>query len=552
MILRRLYIYLVSAVALLVLAIGLVFLGTTILLFVFNDPSAEYSRTSLAGFTAATVVALPVWAIHFWFAGRFAKRDAAERSSALRRLYVYWACLITALGGTTALSFTLGHLVAPLVDTCTSANTPPCSSTPGWLLITQGAWATVVLLALWAFHIQIALRDRAIAGEQGASATLRRWYMYIALLAGLLTLLVGASSLIERVWLQAMHSSLLNYLLVSDAAGQTVGGLALWGFHAWLLSTRYAQDDRQSTLRALEGFIAVAVSIAAALVGASQIFYYALARALGVPNPGNVGSDVLASLSGPMSAIVVYGTAWVLVRRRLARDAGTEEAARQAAIRRLYTNLVALVSLAAMAIGAGGVLWTLAEQLEAPIIGVKTADWKDPISLWLTLLVVGAAVWFAHWRPAPWAADRQSLSRKLYLWAALLASVLAVLGYGIFLLYAVLQQAFQPHPRLNDPANLDFGHYLAAVLVAVVGGVYHWRVMRADSAARPARAEIAAAPAAAAPATATVPAAAAPTPTAGRRFVLSVVGATEDDVHQALAALPPQASYKLTSADQTR
>lgn len=550
MILRRLYLYLVSAVALLVLAIGLVFLGITILPLVFNDPSAEYSRTLLAGFGAATIVALPVWAIHFWVASRFAKRELAERASALRRLYVYWACLITALGGTAALSFTLADLLAPFLNTCSSTNTPPCSSSPEWLLVTQGAWATVVLLGLWALHLRLALRDRSIAGELGTSATLRRWYMYIALLVGLLTLLAGASSLIERAWLQAMHSSLLNFQLVSDAAGLTVGGLALWGFHAWLLSTRYAKEDRRSTLRALEGFIAVAVSIAVALLGVYGILYYAVARLIGVSYPSGVGNDVLANLSGPVSVIAVYGAAWVLIRRRLAHDAGTEEAARQAAIRRLYTNLAALVSLAAFATGVGGVLWTIAELLEAPLIGVPASDWRDPISRYASFAVIGAAVWFAHWRPAPWAADRQSLSRKLYLWAALLASVLAVLGYGIFLLYSVLQQAFQPQPRLNDPANLDFGHYLAAVLVAVVGGLYHWRVMRADSAARPARAEIAAAPAMATPAAAASPPAAVPASTAGRRFVLSVVGATEDDVHQALASLPPQASYQLTSADQ--
>ncbi len=216
-------------------------------------------------------------------------------------------------------------------------------------------------------------------------------------------------------------------------------------------------------------------SHAVALFGAYEILYYAVARLIGISNPGGAGNDVLANLASPVSAIVVYGVAWVLVRRRLARDAGTEEAARQAAIRRLYTNLAALVSLAAFAIGVGGVLWTIAELLEAPLIGVTASDWKDALSKYASLAVVGAAVWLSHWRPAPWAADRQSLSRKLYLWAALLASVLAVLGYGIFLLYAVLQQAFQPHPRLDDPSNLDFGHYLAAVLVAVVVGVYHWR-----------------------------------------------------------------------------
>ena len=48
MILRRLYLYLVSAAALVVLATGLVLLGGTILLFALNDPTAETSRGQLA------------------------------------------------------------------------------------------------------------------------------------------------------------------------------------------------------------------------------------------------------------------------------------------------------------------------------------------------------------------------------------------------------------------------------------------------------------------------------------------------------------------------
>src|SRR5438270_13971119 len=104
MILRRLYLYLVSAAGLVLFAIGLSRFGTTALLFVFNDPQAEYSRTALAGFTAMALVALPVWGAHFWFARRYALRDPAERASAIRRLYLYFACFGTSLGATAALS----------------------------------------------------------------------------------------------------------------------------------------------------------------------------------------------------------------------------------------------------------------------------------------------------------------------------------------------------------------------------------------------------------------------------------------------------------------
>ena len=544
-ILRRLYLYVVSAAALGLLAVGLIFLGGTLLLFVFNDPSADSSRASLAIFTAMTAVALPVWGVHFWFARRFAGRDPFERASAVRRLYLYWACLVASVSAMYTLGFLITQLLQPFLD-----NQPTI-----WLTASQLGWATFVLAVIFAFHFWIATGDRAAVGEEGASATLRRWYMYIALLVGLLAMLSGAATLLQLGWTKLITGSLERYTYLSPAAGAVLAGAVLWGFHARAIAMRHLSDDRHSTLRTLEGFIAVGVSISIALVGASQILYYVLARVLGVGHPGGASGDVLAAAAGPGSYFLVYGVAWFLTQRRLTRDAGTQEADRQAGIRRLYTNLAALVSLVVWAIGAGGLLWTLAEQLEAPIIGVQAHDWRDPLSLWITLLVVGAAVWVAHWRPAPWAADRQSLSRKLYVWAALLGSILAVLGGGVGMLNSLLQQAFSSHPRLNTTDNLDFGHYLAVIVVAAGIGFYHWRVLRADAAARPARPAAAPVPApatvgVASPARTAAPVAESLGPHA-HRYTLVVTDATDDDIHQALAELPPHASYKLTPAEQT-
>jgi hypothetical protein len=536
MILRRLYLYLVSAAALVVLAAGLVLLGGTILLFVFNDPTANTSRGQLAIFTAMTVVALPVWGVHLWFAQRFAMRDPFERASALRRLYLYWACLASSIAAMIAVTALVVQLLQPAFDGV------PMNA----LSAAQIGWGAVVFAAIWALHFYIAWRDREAVGEEGRSSTLRRWYMYIALLVGLLTLLAGTASLLQIAWTKAALDAPERFFSLAGPAGLAVGGGLLWAFHARVIAIKHITDDRHSTLRALEGFIAVAVCIATALFGASQILYYIVARALGVSDPGNAGTNLLAALAGPGPQLLVYGVAWILISRRLARDAGTQEADRQAGIRRLYTNLASLISLAAWAFGAGWLLWTLAEQAEAPIIGVKAGDWKDPLSISVTLLAVGGAVWLAHWRHAPWAADRQSLSRKLYVWAALLGSVLAVLAGGVGIVNAVLRQAFSANPRLDDVSNLDFGHYLAVIVVAAGVGVYHWIVLRADTAARPPK-----------PATvpAAVPAKAAPVAPEdlgphARRYSLVVTDATDDDVHQALAALPPQASYKLTPSDQ--
>ena len=548
MILRRLFVYLVSAAALSLLASGLVLLGGTLLLFVFNDPTADSARGQLAYYTAMVIAGLVVWAPAIWYAQRLT-RDPYERASALRRLYLYWACLAGSLGATVALSVGLSQLLGPVLDSNNGLYyLPPFT----YLSAAQAGWAFAVLAAVWGLHFFIATRDRNIAGEEGASATLRRWYMYIALLAGLLTLLAGMQTSLQLGWYRAVTSNPAPVGFLSTGVAQMIAGALLWAVHARAIAVRYITEDRHSTLRAVEGFLAVAISIAIALFGASQILYYGLARALGVQNPGGAGTDVLAALSSPGSQVLVYGVAWFLIRRRLARDAGTQEADRQAGIRRLYTNLAALISLAAWSFGAAQLLSAAAEQVQAPLTGVPAPEWKDPVSIAVTLIVVGAVVWVAHWRHAPWAADRQSLPRKLYVWAALLGSVLAVLAGAVGMINAVLQQVFGVGTN-----NLDFARYLGIILVALGVGIYHFIVLRADNAARPVRAAPASKPkpmpaAASAPTSSTEPVHAAEQlgPHA-RRYTLVVNDATDDDVHTALANLPPHASYKLSATEQT-
>jgi hypothetical protein len=138
----------------------------------------------------------------------------------------------------------------------------------------------------------------------------------------------------------------------------------------------------------------------------------------------------------------------------------------------------------------------------------------------------------------------------MYVWAALLASVLLLIGGGVGLVFGLLQQLFSAHPRLSDQANLVFGHYLGVSIVAAAVAFYHWRVLRADAAARPPKL-IAVAPIA--PAPSAVPAAEPDVEVVdahARRYTLVVTDATEDDIHQALAELPPHASYKLTATEE--
>jgi len=358
MIQRRLYLYIVAAVSLGMLLVGLTNLGSTTLNTVLGVNSGSAFKDAIAGFGAVTLVGLPVWLIHWVIAQRLASRHPDERVSALRRLYVYVVLAATAIAATIFLRRLLEDGFGLLLG-----------STSDGAAVARAAWGSVVLVAFWLYHFRIAAADRDEGDEVGTSATLRRWYAYGLLLLGFAFLLFGARNLLEQVWVllaDGRQTIAFGGLIPAALAGMLTG-LLVWGFHArWTAHEPLLTDDRRSTLRAVQGFLVLAGSVALALIGASQLLYYALARGLGIQQPGGVSGNLLAALAGPASTLVVFALAWVWVRQQLAADAGETEAARQAGVRRLYTHLVALFALATLAVGAAGLLWTLSDHLLNP------------------------------------------------------------------------------------------------------------------------------------------------------------------------------------------
>ena len=305
-----------------------------------------------------------------------------------------------------------------------------------------------------------------------------------------------------------------------------VTGLVVFGFHLqWTSRAPVAADDRPSILRAVQGFLALTASVALALFGASQLSYYALARVLGIEHPGGVGSSILVAVAGPVATVLVFSLAWLWIRRQLAADAGDVEAARQAGVRHLYTHLVAFLALATLAIGAAGLLWTISDQLLNGWLGRPVGEWRDKISLFITLMLVGAPMWLGHWRASPAADERYTLSRRLYLYASLLGSVLAALIGGAVFVYRLLALVLGTSDAAAGAPLVDMGKAASVIAVAAALGLYHWHALRSDSATRPV-----------------------PVP---RRAVIDrdvhliITGASEAEVRRLLGGLPEGASYSI-------
>jgi len=525
---RRLYVYLAAAASLALLVTGLAGAGAALLeLLVRGGGSESTYRQTIATSGAEIMVALPLWLMHWSLAQRMVRRDRAERGATLRRLYLYGV-----IGG---LLIALGTLAYSAVN---SALAIALSAGPGRGDATaagavRSSWELAVVVAFWAYTLRVATADRVTVGESGGSATLRRWYAYGAQFGALLVALIGAASLLDSILLGLVSRAVATGAgaVVAGAVAKTLAGLGIWLFHRhWTATSAISEDDRRSTLRAVYGFAIVAIAVAATLTGIGQIAYWTLARLLGVARPSGLSGDALTALRGPFAMLVVFGVAWALIRRDLALDAAGAEARRQSGVRRLYVHLVAIVALGALASGAAELLWGLVDQLAAPDAAITATDFRDRISLSVTLVLLGTVVWILHWRPAPAIEERLSLSRRIYLFAVLLASVLLGVGSAIWLgsqLLRLLLAVGSSHP------DLEMGHAFALLFVSVAIAAYHVRVLWVDTSIRapsggPARQAI--------PQEQTresVPAS----------IVVEISGATEEEVGQALAALPEGSRY---------
>ena len=526
MIQRRLYIYIVAAASIAMVLVGLINLGSIAINQLLNaTPPYSNVRDAYAGFGAVILVGLPVWGIHWWLAQRFAGRNADERASAIRRLYLYVVLAATGI----ALAVYLRRLIEDAAGIMLGSSSDGAS-------ITRALWAVLMLAAFWIYHFRTASIDRSRVGESGVSATLRRWYAYGLIFLGLAFLLFGARNLLQQIWVLLVDSSqvIAPGGLVPTALATMLTGLVIWGFHSqWTSRAPIAEDDQRSTLRAVQRFLALTGCVALALFGASQLLYYILARLLGIEHPGGVNTNILIALASPVATLSIFGLAWLWIQRQLAADAGATEATRQAGVRHLYTHLVAFLALATLAIGAAGILWTLADQIVNSLLQHPTGEWRDKISLFVTLVLVGLHMWLTHWRQSPALEERHTLSRRLYLYATLLSSVLAALISGAIFVYRLLALVLGTSDAASGAPVVDMGRAMSVILVAAAIGLYHWRVLRSDSAARPA--------------VASVPGVPSPVPRGGQGggMVVTISGATEEQIRQALSKLPEGANYTI-------
>ncbi len=476
---RRVYIFLVSAISLNAVTWALISLLRGLLISELRTP-----KTTIALETAVIFVGLPIFLVHWLWAQRLAGRDKDEQISTLRRLYLFGV-----LAGFTAPfaanAYSLIHVILRQLFNVQVRffNLYPVDTLGSSALYFPVAM--VILAVFGAYHWRVLQEDDARQQGPGTvtQSTVKRLFIYAFTVAGLVMLISALVPLLRWLMFQvgeALEPEVNVPALLAAEISRLLIGLGLWLIF-WLWAQRLfaagRTGEQESTLRKVFLYTAVFLSTITVVGSATIILAGTLGQWLDAPFNGDI-RDSLAPL-------IVLGAVWAYHASVLNADARqSSEKPQQAGIRRLYRYLVAGVGLVALLIGVGGLIGVLFFVLDGePFIG----DLRQGLAWFVSAVLAGLLVWTLPWRQIQWAttltgpegqAERESLVRRIYLYLFIFLATMTVLGTAVFIVSQLVELLLEA--RTTAHLLRDLGMSLAYGLIAVGIWLFHGMVMRRD------------------------------------------------------------------------
>lgn len=473
---RRWYVYLVNAITLQSVAWAFIALLRKLFLGETND------KEVIALQIAVIVVALPLFLVHWFWGQRLAGREPDERSSFPRRLYLYGM-----LAGFLVPIIYNGNGVIHAIFNAVLGVEPGYTFTNSYSngeMIVFGMTAVVVLAIGLAYHLFVTWWDNRVMRESDSSAVLCQLHIYSFSMIGLVMGAIGAGRLLERLTGPLFSDRVLRVPLTTFLATEITRfgvGLVVWLVFWWLGQRAFSGPDereRESVVRKAYLYLLVFIGAVGVISTAIILLTNALERLFGL---GPDSSD----LNSAVAIILVCGAIWAYHAFVIRRDAKVaEEVGKQAMVRRIYTYLMAGLGLGAFLIGLAGILTVLLEELDDEL---GRFDFREGISVFLAMIVVGLIVWRWHWRrvsqewavePSSELEERRSFVRRLYFYFYIFVATLTLLGSVIFIVSQILMLLLGA--RTGDGLLVDLGQALSYTMIAVVIWIYHGRIIRQD------------------------------------------------------------------------
>src|ERR1035437_10356268 len=235
---RRLYLYLITAISLGVMAGGAGQLISLILDLAVKSrvnqvggPTFAAGQLSLG--LAMLVIGAPLWYFFWRSVQQRTTGNVVETGSSLRKFYLNLVLVVTSLTAVGTTSTTLGWLLGGATAVNFQSGTLA---------------AAIVAFLIWLYHWKLSEKE---GHPSPATGTLRRWYMYLLSAYGLAAF---ATSIVEFINAGFLSVPLFSSALIGAgfwngstqmAVANIVIGALVWYFHLF----RMAKDDFDSVLR---------------------------------------------------------------------------------------------------------------------------------------------------------------------------------------------------------------------------------------------------------------------------------------------------------------
>ena len=467
---RRFWFYAVTLVALGIFAAGVERLLSLIFQITIKGAQltqvggTNLNQTQLSLGLALTAIGGPLWLLFWRAVQRRVKGNQEETGAVMRKLFLNFILLVSA--------FILIVNAAGFLKWLISGASAGAFSPGGLALV-------MVAGVIWFYHYRVSEGE---GHPSSAAKTLRRWYVYILSIFGLLMLAISLILLINTavkslpVWGSVLVAGKFWNTSTQGNAAWIVFGIATWYFH-WF---KMARRDFNSKLRQVYFYLpAISGGAIAALVSASILLFHVFVWIFG--GAGTVGSRYFQFLGWAVPTILVGLGIWGYHQRLAQEEAGRVQEKRQSA-QRVYFYLMAFLGLTTAVIGLSilfGLLVETGTQMTA-----TAGWWQHQLSVALAMLVVGTPIWLYYWNgilkrvKAGGIDEWRALSRRIFLYVIIGAAIILLAADLVTIIYELLRDTLGNRFSANFLNDAKWGLQTLAVAAGLLW--YHWQILRAD------------------------------------------------------------------------
>lgn len=414
----------------------------------FGQVIAE-SRTDLARNLSFAIVGVPLVYIFARWSNKNLREDSSERTSLAWQAYLTIASITSLAIALNGLHDTLSWLIG---------NDPYRGNAVSQLLI----WSII-----WFFHLRLS----ANAGEAN-----RAQYL-IGSGIGLSILAVGLGGLVANTLEQLINA---NQEIISiertdpiiNSAITILMGLPVWIIY-WLRGAlTFTRDFLWHAYVFLAG---IAASFITTVAGFSVVLYDVLVWFLGDTKDQSATQHFFSTanaVGAALSGLAIWSYHRSLIHEETAR---TE-------LRRIYEYIVTGVSLIAASLGILMIIVAAIESITPSDIST-TSEGSNSLLLAITLLIVGAPLWWIFWNRIERAVlrDRDDLAsptRRIYLLMLFgVAGVAAVISL-ITLIFLFFDDLLNSELTQTTFRDMRFAVGILITNVAIAG--YHWTIYKSE------------------------------------------------------------------------